>query len=618
MSKRKNLRKLICLFCVTINIYFCNTTMLQNATADEWCDLGISVTTDSAQHDAFLGHTTQWDQIIVGLTKDVPVSNEYKAGNWSLDIKKIKIEHKYRKNDIFQAKPVPTIERPAELICQQKVIDQNTHIQKIQFAPEKAGYTQETYRIVITVPKLLKSNNQQAKNANGKGLFWRSYKDISITYAVPEFKLVAVRFTSDHGMLRPNTYNTKPDFYNIGNAKTYKELYPDGTLQWNWTRNVSGTLMETLTASYPITHTWKLADPNVTIKYTVRLKNFGATIKGNIYFGQSTRPNNTSPSFIPPSEGNTTDIDFYVLNNCDTIGITNLVQELIVRYETNDVILLTKEFIQIIYYTFGTPQIEINEARIRLATNLIFANIRSTDIIEAIKNKLLIAPYRLFGSNNIASKYMNNNPEIHYWNRREEGGIDCISHAEFYKRVCQAIGMPASFGVLTLIADYATIGDPDLPKKATNGVFGWPDIKRHHLYDGIMNYVTPPKGLAKYAADAVVYTSLSRKIKNMGEDRTNGALIFYAGGEGNNYVAVLTIRISDNKVYYLAGGTKDIFEYRDQAVYMVMDTLEWLFYKFEELPTGNPEQPTSLYPIQTNERVLDYDYQQQRQQQQQF
>jgi hypothetical protein len=35
---------------------------------------------------------------------------------------------------------------------------------------------------------------------------------------------------------------------------------------------------------------------------------------------------------------------------------------------------------------------------------------------------------------------------------------------------------------------------------------------------------------------------------------------------------------------------------------MVMDTLEWLFYKLEYLPTNDPIEPFQWHKIPTNER----------------
>ncbi|MDR2169811.1 MAG: hypothetical protein LBP59_06690 [Planctomycetaceae bacterium] len=412
-----------------------------------------------------------WNKIIVKKTKNAPSSNEYKEGAWSIIARKIKIEHRYSSNTNYQAKSTPTENNPVTFTHQPVIVDTDIHLTQIQFSPEKAGYTKETYRIFIVVPKLLKSNNQHAKDSNGNDLYWSSYSDITITYNVPEFKLVAVKFTSDHGKLRPNAYNTAPNCYDIGNMPTYKTQYPDGTRQWTWTRNsTTGILTETNQIHQPITHSWKHADPNAKIEYTIKVKNFGATIKGKIYLGNS-KPNDPNLFWIPPSEGNTKDYNIDSLNNNGTIEYNTLNYQLPIRHETTNNLIVTLSFGQYVYWTFDTPQVDINEARIKLAVNNVFVNLTSSDILNAIKNKLFVNPYLGFGSKNIASSHPENT-EIYFWNRANEGLVDCISHSEFYKRVCKAIGMPADFGAQTLIADYATINSPNLPKEAKIGNFG--------------------------------------------------------------------------------------------------------------------------------------------------
>jgi hypothetical protein len=204
MSRQENIKQLVCLFSVVVGILFFNTKLLHSADMYENCDLGVSLTADSTEQDAFLGNTLKWDKIVVKKTKNAPISNEYKEGDWRVVCGKIKVEHKYSANGAFQANPTPTASTPVTLSYQRYVSVPEEHLKQIQFTPEKAGYTKETYRICIIVPKLLKSNSQQAKDANGNKLHWLGCADITITYNVPEFKLVAVKFTSDHGMLRPN------------------------------------------------------------------------------------------------------------------------------------------------------------------------------------------------------------------------------------------------------------------------------------------------------------------------------------------------------------------------------------------------------------------------------
>jgi hypothetical protein len=207
------------------SISFFNTAILQSADVYEHCDLGVSLTVDSTEQDAFLGSTLKWDKIVVEKTKDAPPSNEYKPGPWSVIGRKIKVEHRYSGNNAYQAKSTPTVNSPTTLSYQELAEGTKLHLKQIQFTPERAGYTKETYRVWIIVPKLLKSDSQHAKDANGNLLHWSSYEDISITYAVPEFKLTAVKFTSDHGMLRLNVTENKPYCYNIGNAQTIREKY---------------------------------------------------------------------------------------------------------------------------------------------------------------------------------------------------------------------------------------------------------------------------------------------------------------------------------------------------------------------------------------------------------
>jgi hypothetical protein len=206
MSRQKNIKQLVCLFSVVVGILFFNTKLLQSANMYENCGMGVSLTADSTEQDAFLGNTLTGDKIVVKKTKNAPISNEYKEGNWFVVVYKIKVEHRYRSDTMFQAKPTPTVSNPIKLSCTVHEVNTYRHLKQIQFTPEKAGYTKETYRVFIIVPKLLKSNSQHAKDNSGNLLWWSSFADITITYNVPEFKLVAVKFTSDHGMLRPNAY----------------------------------------------------------------------------------------------------------------------------------------------------------------------------------------------------------------------------------------------------------------------------------------------------------------------------------------------------------------------------------------------------------------------------
>jgi hypothetical protein len=398
-----------------------------------------------------------------------------------------------------------------------------------------------------------------------------------------------------------------PNCYDIGNEQTYnaKPEYLDGTLQVTWTRNASGQFVATVMANVPITHTWKHAYPNAKIKYTIKLKNFGATIKGKIYLGD-TKPQNTNPLWEPPSEGNTQEYNINCSNDNGTIGYKTFTQQLTFRRETTNEVIATSSFNQKVYWTFGTPQIDINEARMNLVANNVFFNLTSPDILDAIKNKLFVKPYFAFGIKNIASSHTGN-AEIYFWNRANEGLVDCISHAEFYKRVCKAIGMPADFGKQTLIADYATIDSPNLPKEAKIGDFGWGGTYIHPKLNFPYYKSVPTINPASDATDAAIYQSLLKpKINSLGTSY-RGYLGFYLNGQLNNFEAVLIININ-NKTYYNPGGIRHIYNNKNEAVYKVMDSLEWLFYKVVLAPDINNPIEQHYFQVPTEERLLDYNY----------
>jgi hypothetical protein len=316
--------------------------------------------------------------------------------------------------------------------------------------------------------------NVQVTTSDGQPMYWYQTQNVTLAYATPEFKIVAVKFTSEHGMLRPNVLNATPDHYNIGNAQTYKNLYADGTLQWNYARNAStGALEQISSVNVPITHTWGNASPAVPLTGQFKMMNFGATIQGKIYVVT----NSSFTEIPPPTSGSFSNYNFDKTNDSNKIEKGSITATFAFSKSNNNnaPLLLSHSINQEVYWTFGTSAIDINVARMELAINNIFSGIISTDILEAIKNKLLVSPFYGFEKKNIVNSYQTS-ADIHIWNRANEGLVDCISHAEFYKRACKAIGMPADFGAQTLIAGYSVIGNPDLPKIAQTGSFGWEDI----------------------------------------------------------------------------------------------------------------------------------------------
>ncbi|MDR2642326.1 MAG: hypothetical protein LBC74_05990 [Planctomycetaceae bacterium] len=611
MSKRRYFRKLVGLFCcVIIGIAFFNTAVLRGDIVYELCDLGVSAEASATEHDAFLGKTLTWDEIIVKKTKNAPLSNEYKEGGWSVVIRKIKVEHRYSTNDVFQAKPEPTSNKPTTLSCNKIIVDKSIHLKQIKFTPEKAGYTRETYRVWIIVPKLLKSNGQQAKDAAGNELKWFSYKDITITYAVPEFQVVAVKFISDHGMLRPNVYadTDKPNCYKIDNAPTYKTMYPDGTLQWSFIRSDSGTLTLSNDLHIPITHTWKNADPTAKIKYTIRLKNFGATIKGNIYLGHP-RPNNTNPTLTPPTEGNTSDYYFEDMNENDTVGYESFKVNLVFRYETNDMVIALGTLKQNVYWTFGTPQININEARMNIAVGYVFNGQTKTDTKQILQDMLNKDGMVNFNVTKCISDGVTNSSEYRNWNRLAEDGVDGISHSEFFQKVIKASGLPVSAGVQTYIATYALSAEPKRPETPIEGSFGW----ARDLYStdplSLKNDPLFPPGGARQASNAAVFPALQNKLDQLGQN-SNASLIFYRGTSSENFEVIIILRdTKTDAILYNPGGTVRIHEEneRNKVITNMMNTLEWQFWKtVEKIDTHTNDIYTEIYWL--HDRIMDYRY----------
>jgi hypothetical protein len=82
---------------------------------------------------------------------------------------------------------------------------------------------------------------------------------------------------------------------------------------------------------------------------------------------------------------------------------------------------------------------------------------------------------------------------------------------------------------------------------------------------------------------------------------------FFLNGDLNNFEAVLIININ-NTTHYNPGGTNKIYSNKNEAVYKVMDSLEWLFYKVVVAPDIDNPSETSYFYIPTNERVVDYNY----------
>jgi hypothetical protein len=350
----------------------------------------------------------------------------------------------------------------------------------------------------------------------------------------------------------------------------------------------------------PISHTWKHADPTAKIKYSVRLKNFGATIKGKIYLGDNIKPQNTNPLWDPPSEGNSQDYNINCPNDCGVIGSKAFTQQLTFRRETTNEVIATLRFTQNVYWTFGTPQIDINEARIALAISYAFANETSTLVISQNVNQ----PVRQSIIGNMIPKYLNfnlgncivgnpNKPdsEMRIWDRAKNlfggnsgtnlvPGVDCISHAEFYKRICLAAGLQADFGSQTWIAEYATANERDRPKIGIFGNFGWYTDK-----DGDLR--RPPLGPeASNATDALAFQAIQQKRNSLTGDYLANRIFIDDRGAGNNFEAVLIISTRGttpnvNDLYYVPGGRTSIYSVaeKNKVIYEVMKSLEWQFYE---------------------------------------
>jgi hypothetical protein len=340
-------------------------------------DCGLAVTSTETSIDAILGNEVTWSGITATYSQTPTATTERFPGTPQFSIRKIQVGHKWLGSSSYTINTTPTPQSPESVAHTIHSITNGAYFDQIKFTPSKAGYTKETYRVYLLFPMMKKQTvngveqNIQLQTTNNEPMYWYDYKDISITYAVPEFRVVAVKFTSDHGMLRPNVNTTAPDSYKIGNAQTYKAMYPDGTLQWNYTRNANGELVKTVTVDEPITHTWKHADPTAKIEYSVRLKNFGATIKGKIYFGDA-KPNNTNPLYDPPAGGNYVDYSGEDPNNNGAIGYSTLTRQFDIRHETSNTVICPVAFDQKVYWTFGAPQVEINEARMNVAVGNVF------------------------------------------------------------------------------------------------------------------------------------------------------------------------------------------------------------------------------------------------------
>jgi hypothetical protein len=196
--------------------------------------------------------------------------------------------------------------------------------------------------------------------------------------------------------------------------------------------------------------------------------------------------------------------------------------------------------------------------------------------------------------------------ETRNWNRLNEGGIDCISHSEFFQKVIKASGLPASSGVQTYIATYALDAEPKRPETPIEGDFNW---IRNRITNQLKNDPTRPPGGARQAVNATVFPAIQNKLDQLGQN-CNASLIFYRGTSSENYEAVIILRdTKTNTVFYNPGGTTRVHEEneRKKVITNMMTTLEWQFWKKEEKTNPNTgEKNTISYWL--DDRIVDYIY----------
>jgi hypothetical protein len=374
----------------------------------------------------------------------------------------------------------------------------------------------------------------------------------------------------------------------------------------------NGQLVEIKPAEYdkvisePITHTWGNVTPNVKLKYSVTIKNFGATVKGKIYFGAS-RPNNTNPSLTPPTEGNTSDYPFEDTNNNNTIGYKILKPDLVLRHEASNAEICTIPLNQKVYWTFGTPQTEINKARMDVAVGNVFSDQTKTDtkqILQDMLNKNGVVNF------NIGKNITDVNAGVaRNWNRLDEDGIDCISHSEFFQKIIKASGLPVTAGVQTYIATYALGAEPKRPETPIEGSFGWVRVGTNNQ---LAHEPAFPQGGALQATNATKADEIAVKLATFGPNH-NASLVFYSGtgpnATSNNYEAVIHLKDTNtNTIYYNPGGFKFLYSENERKYVITkhMTTLEWQFWKKVRKINPTTREEYDIYMLQ--DRVVDYNY----------
>jgi hypothetical protein len=489
---------------------------------------------------------------------------------------------------------------------------------KIQFIPEKAGYTKETYRIFVNVPKLKKSNSEHAKDIQGNLLYWRDYKDIAITYTVPEFGLVAVNFTSDHGKLRcPNGNNTAPDCYNIGNKATYRDEYGGYTFKCDYKRE-NGQLIRIASAdcteviNIPITHTWSNTTTDVEVKYSITIKNYGAAIKSKIYHGNTRPTDPDSDTYWQPKENDSKTWPIKTPNNNNKIGYMHFTETHALKDDVKNDTFLSVTINQGVYWTFGTPQVDINEARMNVAVGYVFNGQTKTDTKQILQDMLNKNGMVNFDVNKCIRDTAIGSSESRNWNRLAEGGVDCISHSEFFQKVIKASGLNVSTGVQTYIATYALAAEPKRPETPIEGSFDWIG----NPGDPLQKDPAHPQGGARQATNANAFPAIQNKLYQLGQNY-NANLIFCRQESPTeksyeNYEAVIILRDTNtNTVFYNPGGTRRIYEEheRKKVITEMMTSLVWQFWEKYNIiePTTNATITIRNPPL-NDHRIVDYNY----------
>jgi hypothetical protein len=342
----------------------------------------------------------------------------------------------------------------------------------------------------------------------------------------------------------------------------------------------------------------------------VRLKNFGATIKGKIYFGDNIKPQNTNPLWDPPSEGNSQDYNIASLNDNGTIGYETFEPQLTFRRETTNDVIETFDFKQYVYWTFGTPQIDINVARINVAVWYVFSGQTKTDTKQILQDMLNKEKLVQFGVKCIRDNVVG---EAINWNKLNEqekqgvDGVDCISHSEFFQKIINAAGLPIKTGVKTYIANFAMNNKPNRPETATEGSFDWDFV---NFNGNLLFDPTHPQGGGINSPEASKFGAINNKLIALGQYH-HANLIFYSGTKPNNFEAAITLfDTKSGNIYFNPGGFKVLYTVneQDKIITKHMTTLEWQFWKKITTTDSNGVNITIERKVLTNERIIDYSY----------